>query len=140
MGSFISTPFSLGSNFFIVCSSSDNNSPRSLRVEGHISHSRNRGVGLATGYGLGVQSSSLSGGQDISRFSKMFRQNTGPTQPPVQCVTGGFPRINGLGVNLHLTSRLRMSGVLPLLPLYANVVWKKDKYTFLVAFRKYIKS
>ena len=109
---------------FIVCSSSDYNSPRSLRVEGHISRSRNRAVGLATGYGLGVRSSSFCRSQDISRFSKTFRPNMGPTQPPLQCEPGDFPRVNGLSVNLHLAPRLIMIGVVPLLPLCASVVSK----------------
>jgi hypothetical protein len=130
VGKFYPHSIFLSSNVFIVCCSSDSNSPRSLQVEGHISRSRNSAVGLVTSYGVGVRSSSLSRGQEISSFSKTSRPNMGPTQPPVQCVPGDFSRVNGLGVNLHLTPRLRMSGVLPLLPLHASVMWKRDNYTF----------
>ena len=85
----------LGFECFHFLLFSDSNSPRSFRAEGHISRSRNNAVGLATGYGLGVLSSSLSRGQDISRFSETSKPIMGPTQPHVQCVSADFPRVDG---------------------------------------------
>ena len=67
-------------------------------------------------------------GQETFLFSKMSRPALGPTQPPIHWVPGSFPGSKEVGAlklttHLNLVLRLRMSGTIPLLPLYAFMVW-----------------
>jgi len=61
---------------------------------------------------------------EIFLFFKMSRVALKPTQPPIQLYRGSFPGGRKTGRNvmstthLHLAPRLRMNGVIPLLPLY----------------------
>jgi hypothetical protein len=58
----------------------------------------------------------------IFLFSKMFRLALGSTQPPVQWVPGLSQVQSSQGMmlttDLHLVQRFRMSGAIPVLPLY----------------------
>ena len=65
-------------------------------------------------------------GQEIFIFYESSRPTLGSTKLLVQCIPGFFP--GGKAAEtwnwpLHLAPRLRMSGVIPLLPLYAYVTW-----------------
>jgi hypothetical protein len=70
---------------------------------------------------------------------KRFSSSPTPTQPPIQWVLVFFPGGGGLEkwleceVNhkLHLVLRLRMTGAIPLLPLYAFMAWREN-FTFLL--------
>ena len=58
------------------------------------------------------------GGKRLS-FSHLSRQVLGTTHPPVQWVLGGCFPGHGNDYLTHLELRLRMSRVIPLIPLYA---------------------
>jgi len=58
----------------------------------------------------------------------MSRPALGPTQPPIHWVLEYFPWSKEFGAlklttHLQLVPRLRMSGAIPLFPLYAFMVW-----------------
>ena len=58
-------------------------------------------------------------------LSKMPRPVVGPTQPPFHCVPGFTPGLKRPEHDVyyhHLAPKLRMSGAIPLLPLYALMV------------------
>jgi hypothetical protein len=59
-----------------------------------------------------------------------------PTQRPVSVGTGFFLGSSGWGVKittlLDLGPRLRMSGAIPLLPLYAFMTWTWKNFTFTI--------
>jgi hypothetical protein len=57
----------------------------------------------------------------------MSRPALGPFQPPIQWVPGFLPGSkwpdHDLTTHLHLVPGLKMSGAMPLLPLYASMAW-----------------
>jgi hypothetical protein len=67
-------------------------------------------------------------GKEIFLLSKPSRPAPGPNQPPVKSVSDLYPgEYSDRGVNLatylHLVLRLRISGAIRLLPLYAFMAW-----------------
>jgi len=68
-------------------------------------------------------------------FSTPKRPTLGFTQPPVQWVPGLFSGVKRAGIDVdHFrpVQRLRMSGAIPILPLYVFMPWAKKIYFFFV--------
>jgi hypothetical protein len=109
-------PSSLGSLQAALC--------RKERNSRFLKQQRGRDNNWVTGWT--GQGSNPSRGKRSS--PKSSRQALGPTQNPVQWVTGFFPqRLSGQGVklttHLHLMAKFKMSGAIPLLPLYVVMAW-----------------
>ena len=78
--------------------------------------------------------------QEIYLLSKTSRPAVGPTHAAIQWVPRFFPRGNsGRGVKLttqpHLVLKFRMSGAMPVIPLYAIMAWTGCSLNFCIAFR-----
>jgi hypothetical protein len=67
----------------------------------------------------------------IFLFPKMPRAALGLSQPPDKWIKGALPLgLNSqsiqLSIHFHLGLRLRMQRAIPLLPLYALIVWTRE--------------
>jgi len=85
-----------------------------------------------TGSGTHPASCSLSfgvsGSPVLLYVPKVIFLGLGPTQPLLHWVLGSFLQSRTVGgtkltTRLHLVSRFRMNGAIPLLPLYAFMTW-----------------
>jgi hypothetical protein len=98
-------------------------------VDGHISRVLRESEWLSQysdlGYGLDGVEFELRWGQEIFLFSKTFKPALGPTQPPIQCVSGFCTGVKRPGREadhyFNLVSRLRVNGSTLLLPLCVSV-------------------
>jgi hypothetical protein len=120
--------------FFTLINRAQKSMATSLQLDSHsftqVVHPYNtpqkiRGVvaGNTKATGWTVQDSNLTSSK---RYSKLQNVQTGSTVHPASCSMGTAVLswgLNGQGVklttHLHLVTRLRMSGAIPLLPLYA---------------------
>jgi hypothetical protein len=88
-------------------------------------------VGVGTRLRAGQSGVRILVGKRVFLLFKTFWPALGPTQPPTQLVPGFFPRGAKLTTHLDLVLRLRMSGAVPHLPLYAFMAWTGKNLPFL---------
>jgi hypothetical protein len=88
----------------------------------------------ATGWTIGVLGFDSRRGLENFLFTTASRTALGPTQPPIQWVTGALSLGVKLTTHINLVPRSRMRGAIPPFPQYVFMAWclvkHRDNFTF----------